>query len=100
MSRTYFRWLKTETPTRVWVNNPTLEEIDLALEQGAVGCKTNTAFRFGLVRRAPDEARPDIEDCVRRTADDHSASDATRRSARLGRPESAERWPSGLRRRS
>ncbi len=50
MTATYFDQLETETPTRVWVNNPTLEEIDLALGQGAVGCTTNPAYGGNLLR--------------------------------------------------
>jgi transaldolase len=44
VAETYFRQMTAETPTRAWVNNPTLEEVDLALAQGAVGCTTNPAY--------------------------------------------------------
>ncbi len=55
---TYFRRVRAETPTRVWVNNPTIEEIDLALGQGARGCTTNPGYGGGLLRRAPGEVLP------------------------------------------
>lgn len=70
MVRSYFQQLVAETPTRVWVNNPTLEEIDLALEAGAVGSTTNPAFGGGLVKRAPTEILPIISECVRLSSDD------------------------------
>lgn len=70
MSESYFYRLKAATPTRVWVNNPTLEEVDLALEQGAVGCTTNPSLAGGLLRRAPDEVKPVISECLPRAADD------------------------------
>lgn len=57
----YFSQLVSETPSRVWVNNPTTEEIDLALAKGAVGCTTNPAFGGSLVRRAPGEILPLVD---------------------------------------
>ncbi len=65
MSSTYFARLVAETPSRVWVNNPTLEEVELAQGQGAVGSTTNPAFSGGLLKRAPEEVRPVIEEAVR-----------------------------------
>jgi len=32
VARDYFSQLKAESPTRVWVNNPTVDEIGLAIE--------------------------------------------------------------------
>ena len=46
----YFSRLVAETPSRVWVNNPTIEEVELALAQGATGCTTNPAFAGGLLK--------------------------------------------------
>jgi transaldolase len=61
MGDTYFQWLRAETPNRVWINNPTLEEVDLAIAQGAVACTTNPAFGGNLLGRARHEIEPDIE---------------------------------------
>ena len=71
----YFDQLTTDTPTRVWVNNPTVEEIGLAIAHGAVGSTTNPAYGGNLLRRAPDEILPIIADCVRATDDDVRAAD-------------------------
>jgi transaldolase len=60
MLENYFGWLAQETPSRVWINNPTEEEIDLALAQGAVACTTNPAYGGNLLKRAPGEIEPDI----------------------------------------
>jgi transaldolase len=65
----YFRQLKAETPTRVWVNNPTIDEIGLAIKQGAVGCTTNPAYGGNLLKRAPDQIRPIIAECARLSDD-------------------------------
>jgi transaldolase len=75
MTATYFARLSSETPTRVWVNNPTLQEIDLALAQGAVGCTTNPAYGGGLLKRAPEYVRPLIAEAVRQAPDDDGAAD-------------------------
>lgn len=64
MSRSYLEWLHDETPNRVWINNPTLEEVELALAQGAVSCTTNPAFGGNLLHRAPAEIEPDIRAVV------------------------------------
>jgi transaldolase len=75
MPQTYFKQLNAETPTRVWVNNPTIAEIDLALAQGARGSTTNPAYGGNLLRRAPDEILPIIEECVRLADDDLLVAD-------------------------
>lgn len=75
MSESYFLRVKATTSTRLWVNNPTVEEIGLALAQGAVGCTTNPAYGGGLLKRAPDEIRPIIAACAAQTDDDHRAAD-------------------------
>jgi transaldolase len=79
MTATYFQQLRARTPTRVWVNNPTAAEIDLALEQGAVGSTTNPAFGGNLLRRAPDEIVPIIAACVRESDDDGVVADEVQR---------------------
>jgi transaldolase len=75
VTATYFEQLLTETPTRVWVNNPTIEEISLALAQGARGSTTNPGYGGNLLRRAPGEILPIIAACVRETTDDARAAD-------------------------
>lgn len=70
MPESYFKDLVEKTPTRVWVNNPTIAEMDLALAQGARGSTTNPAYGGNLLRRAPDEIVPIIEACVPLSDDD------------------------------
>ena len=73
----YFARLAAATPTRVWINNPTAQEVGLALDQGAVGCTTNPAFGGNLARRAPNEVLPIIDDILadQPGASDHAAAD-------------------------
>ena len=75
MTASYFARLTAETPTRVWVNNPTIEEMDLALAQGAVGCTTNPGYSGNLLKRAPNQVSSIIADCVRLSEDDSDVAD-------------------------
>jgi transaldolase len=71
---TYFSRLVSQTPTRVWVNNPSIDELVHAQEQGAIGCTTNPTFGGGLLKRAPDEVRPIVDLALQELPD---APDAT-----------------------
>ncbi len=70
MTDSYFQQVRARTPTRLWINNPTMEECGLALAQGAMGCTTNPAYGGSLLRRAPDYVKPIIAEVV------HGASPA------------------------
>jgi len=75
VSESYFLRVKKTTPTRLWINNPTVEEIGLALAQGAVGCTTNPAYGGGLLKRAPEQIRPIIAACAAEAPNDLRAAD-------------------------
>jgi len=72
---TFFTRLKAETPTRIWVNNPTRAEVELALQHGAIGCTTNPSFSGSLLHRDPDKVRPLIAVCARLSANDETAAE-------------------------
>ena len=65
MTRGYFQDVRAQTPTRLWINNPTMEECGLALAQGAMGCTTNPAYGGNLLKRAPDYVKPIIAEVVK-----------------------------------
>ena len=71
----YFNRLVAETPTRAWVNNPTENEIGLALAHGAVGCTTNPAFGGNLLRRVPSEILPVLDECLAASDDDRHVAE-------------------------
>ncbi len=52
----YFQKVRKETPTRFWVNNPTVEEARIAIEAGAVGATTNPAYVSKLLSSPADRA--------------------------------------------
>ena len=70
MTEHYFDRVRAETGGRFWVNNPTLAEMDLALEHGAMGCTTNPGYGGNLVKRAPEEVLPIVRDCLADADDD------------------------------
>jgi transaldolase len=75
MTESYFQQVRAQTPTRLWINNPTIEECGLALAQGAMGCTTNPAYGGNLLKRAPDYVKPIIAEVVKEAspADDDLA---------------------------
>ena len=79
----YFARLLAETPSRVWVNNPTAEEVGLAQARGAMGCTTNPAFAGNLARRAPDEILPLVDAVLAEAGDADQAAVADRIQERL-----------------
>jgi transaldolase len=50
----YFHRVHAETPTRFWINNPTLEQAREAIAAGAVGCTTNPSYVSKLFN-SPDD---------------------------------------------
>ncbi|HYA44194.1 MAG TPA: transaldolase family protein [Acidimicrobiales bacterium] len=62
MSDSYFRRVAEATPSRLWVNNPTEREAELALGQGARGCTTNPTYAASLLRREPEYASRVVEE--------------------------------------
>ncbi|MCF7944876.1 MAG: hypothetical protein K9L75_05010 [Spirochaetia bacterium] len=62
-SEGYFHRVRKLTPTRFWVNNPTLQQARQAIEAGAVGCTTNPSYVSKLL------ASPADRDYVERTID-------------------------------
>jgi len=49
VSKGYFRRVHEETPTRFWINNPTIEQARKALLAGAIGCTTNPSYVSKLI---------------------------------------------------
>lgn len=54
MRETYFHRVQKETPTRFWVNNPTVEQARLAIEAGAIGATTNPSYVSKLFESEED----------------------------------------------
>lgn len=79
MADHYFERVREQTGSRFWVNNPTSEEMDLALQHGAMGCTTNPAYGGNLVTRAPDQVLPYVQQCLTESEDVDVVADHVQR---------------------
>ena len=50
MKQGYFRQVAAQTSTRLWINNPTTEEVKKALYAGAIACTTNPTYSARMLR--------------------------------------------------
>ncbi len=75
MAEGYFHRLERETPTRLWINNPTLEEADLAIAAGAISCTTNPAYSARIIKMEPSRALSAIREAIQASPDDQHAAD-------------------------
>jgi len=83
MSSTYFKNLKTQTDTRFWINNPTLEDLTLAREQGAGNCTTNPAYCSKLIQTDKAYLHTVIDEVLAEEPDiEAAASEVYRRTSK------------------
>ena len=77
MSQGYFHRVTRETPTRFWVNNPTIEDAKRAVAAGAISCTTNPTFCSNMIKAKSESAYAlsVIDSIVQQTADDDTAAD-------------------------
>ena len=77
MGDAYFHRVTRETPTRLWINNPTLEEADLAITAGAISCTTNPTFCARMLKSASESAHAWklIDQVIPQISDDKAAAE-------------------------
>lgn len=71
----FFHRLHELTPTRFWVNNPTLDHARLAIAAGAVNCTTNPACCSTLLATDAEYMHKVIDDVVALENDDNIAAE-------------------------
>lgn len=78
----YFKRVHALTPTKFWINNPTREEADWAITEGALGCTCNPSYCGKMLFDRPGE-----KDYVRGVLDEvlKTASSATEAQEELQR---------------
>jgi transaldolase len=74
MSGSYFSALHRETENRFWINNPTGEELDLAIRHGAIACTTNPAYCSRLLSVEPEFMNRVIDETVDQVRDVEAAA--------------------------
>lgn len=52
MQTGYFKKIKEQTATRLWINNPTIGDVRHGLEAGAIHCTTNPTYAARMLREA------------------------------------------------
>jgi transaldolase len=72
----YFHEVARKTPTRFWINNPTIPEAEMAIAAGAVGCTTNPGYTAKMLTNPAEAAAVDElirQACSVCAADDDAA---------------------------
>lgn len=82
MSLTYFQKLSRDTGTRLWINNPTLDEARQAIAAGAISCTTNPTYSARMLRSSSDGkvALSYVDEAIRQEPDDSRAAEIVQRS--------------------
>ena len=85
MAREYFHRVHAETPTRMWINNPTGDDTRRAIAAGAVSCTTNPSYCSKLLQSEPGYLRGVVDDVVKEIKDNDAAAEQVyhRASARI-----------------
>lgn len=85
MNNGYFHRVTELTPSKFWINNPTLNEANLAIEAGASGCTLNPSYTQKMIDH-PEEgpyAHAILEQVIRDVTDDvEAAAEYQRRMAK------------------
>ena len=71
----YFHRLNQETATRLWINNPTLEEAGQAIAAGAISCTTNPSYAARVIKMEPSRALRAIREVIPESPNDCQAAD-------------------------
>ena len=74
MAKGYFERLYAESATRMWINNPSGDECDAAIEAGAINCTTNPQYCQKLLSSDPEYIRGVIDSVILNETTDHEAA--------------------------
>jgi transaldolase len=75
MTPGYFHKVAEETPTRVWVNNPSGQELQHAIEAGAVSCTTNPSYCSKVMLQEADYLNGVIDSVIEEEGDNDAAAE-------------------------
>ena len=74
MAAHFFETLHRETENRFWINNPSGDDIDLAIQHGAIACTTNPAYCSKLVDSNRAYLDQLVDDTVEQTPNENEAA--------------------------
>lgn len=70
----YFYRVQSSTPTRVWVNNPSIEDARAAIKEGAIACTTNPTYASKELSAEPEVSRVFLDEAFARAHDEEEAA--------------------------
>jgi hypothetical protein len=73
MKQDYFHRVAALTPTKMWINNVTPEEADLAMTAGAMGCTQNPSYTWKMLTHetGKDHALALLDETLKESQDDN-----------------------------
>lgn len=71
----YFDKISNQTQTRLWINNPNFQEMELAISTGVKNVTTNPAYCSKLIKNEAEYIREVIDSIIIREKDDDIAAD-------------------------
>ena len=74
MASGYFHLLTKQTPTRLWINNPSGDDLVKAIDAGAISCTTNPAYCSKLIKSDPGYLHEVIDKVIWKTSDVEEAA--------------------------
>jgi transaldolase len=75
MPNDYFHRVTDQTPTRLWINNPTADELEAAIDAGAISCTTNPTYGAKLLSSEKAYVHGLISDAIAATDNQEEAAD-------------------------
>lgn len=83
MSQGYFQRVTQQSPTRLWINNPTREEARKAIAAGAISCTTNPTYTAKMLETESDRDAviSIIDQVTAKIGDDTKAASEIQRQA-------------------
>ena len=72
----YFYQVIKQTPTRVWINNPTGDDMEKGIAAGAINVTTNPSYCSKLLQREACYIRRIIDEVAAEVQDDNIAADS------------------------
>ena len=81
MTDGYFQRVARETPTRLWINNPSMDELNKAIAAGAIACTTNPTYGSKLLKSEPIYITRIIDRAILETGDDDIVADSVSQEA-------------------
>jgi len=73
MKHDYFHRVAALTPTKMWINNVTPREADLAIAAGAMGCTQNPSYTWKVLNHeeGKDHAMALLDETIKESRDDN-----------------------------